>query len=113
MRDLLMLNLQFTIYNFMMTQPIIAIDHLSKTYNSNGGAVGRAAGLNNWRAVWLLIERGAAWKNELALFRPIPEVLDADLASRRGSHQEIPEEMALSGLRTVAAVMKLPAGDRM
>src|SRR5262245_23381980 len=32
-------NLQYTIYNFMMTQPIIAIDHVSKTYSSNGGTV--------------------------------------------------------------------------
>jgi hypothetical protein len=62
--------------------------------DSNGGVVARAAGLKTWRAVWLLMERGAAWKGQLVFSRPISEALESDLESRRSAHEEIPEEMA-------------------
>lgn len=61
--------------------------------DSNGGPVGWSAYQKNWRAVWLMMEHGAAWKGELALGQPIPQELESDLSYRRSSHQEIPEEM--------------------
>jgi hypothetical protein len=57
------------------------------------GSVGRAASLKNWRGVWLLMERGAAWRDEAALDEPIPAKLEYDLKERRSQHWEIPEEM--------------------
>jgi len=59
----------------------------------NGGPVGWAAYLKNWRAVWPMIERGAAWKGEVALDQPIPQELDWDLAYRRSNGMEVPVEM--------------------
>ena len=61
--------------------------------DSNNGPVGWAAYQKNWRAVWLLIEHGAAWKGETAFSQPIPDLLASDLEYRRSSHSEIPDEM--------------------
>jgi hypothetical protein len=61
--------------------------------DSNNGPVGWATYLKNWPAVWLLMERGAAWKNETAFDQPILRELEYDFSSRRGSRLEIPEEM--------------------
>jgi hypothetical protein len=46
----------------------ILVDHGANLTlrDSNGGPVG----WYNWRAVWLLMERGAAWQDELALGQP-------------------------------------------
>ena len=61
--------------------------------DSGNGPVGFAADRKNWRAAWLLIQQGAAWKGEEAFHTPIPRLLEIDLASRRGSNSEIPEEL--------------------
>ncbi len=61
--------------------------------DSNNGPLGWAADQKNWRAVWLLMEHGAAWKGETAFNQPIPSLLASDLEYRRSSHSEIPEEM--------------------
>jgi hypothetical protein len=60
------------------------------------GPVGRAASQKNWRAVWLLMQRGAPWKNQrdqVALDEPILAKLEYDLKERRSQHWEIPDEM--------------------
>ncbi|MGH9721830.1 MAG: ankyrin repeat domain-containing protein [Bryobacteraceae bacterium] len=61
--------------------------------DSNNGPVGWAAYQKNWRAVWILIEHGAAWKGERAFDQPVPLELTRDLEYRRASRSEIPEEM--------------------
>jgi hypothetical protein len=61
--------------------------------DTNNGPVGWAASLKNWPAVWILMERGASWKNELSFGQPILAELESDLRNR-GSGQEIPEEVA-------------------
>jgi len=74
---------------------VILLDHGADLARRDrgGGPVGWAAYQKNWRAVWLMMERGAAWKDELALGQPIPFLLGMDLDSRRAGHLEIPEEM--------------------
>jgi hypothetical protein len=61
--------------------------------DTNNGPVGWAAYQRNWRAVWLMIERGAAWKGENAMDEPVPRTLERDQENRRGSGQEVPPEM--------------------
>jgi len=61
--------------------------------DSNNGPVGWAAYQKNWRAVWLLMEHGAAWKEEQAFDQSIPQLIAEDLHYREFSHSEIPEEM--------------------
>jgi len=73
----------------------ILLDHgadLTKRDTENG-PVGWAADRKDWRAVWLLIERGAAWKDERSYGTPVAQILAWDLESRRGTNSEIPEEM--------------------
>ena len=73
----------------------ILLDHGADVTLKDGdlGPVGWAGGQKNWRAVWLLIERGAAWKNELAFGTPVVDILTWDLQSRRGARSEVPDEM--------------------
>jgi hypothetical protein len=73
----------------------ILVDHGANLAlrDANGGPVGWAAYQKNWRAVWLMMQRGAAWKDETALGQPIPGILNDDLDYRRHSHMEVPEEM--------------------
>jgi len=73
----------------------ILLDHGADLTIKDGdlGPVGWAAYQKNWRAVWLMMERGAPWKGELALGQPIPDILVSNLRSRRANHSEIPEEM--------------------
>lgn len=74
----------------------ILLDHGADLTVKHGdlGPVGWAAYQKNWRAVWLLMERGAPWKNELAFGTPVVDVLTSELASLRARHSAIPEEMA-------------------
>jgi hypothetical protein len=62
--------------------------------DSYNGPVGWATHHKNWPAVWLLMERGAAWKNETAFGQPILSELDGDVGRRRGMSSGVPEEMA-------------------
>jgi len=73
----------------------ILLDHGADLTIKDGdlGPVGWAADQGNWRAVWLMIERGAPWKGETAFGQPVPDLLVSDLRSRRANHFEIPEEM--------------------
>lgn len=73
----------------------ILLDHGADLTVKDGnlGPVGWAAYQENWRAVWLMMERGAPWKDELAFGQPIPDRLISDLRSRRANHLEIPDEM--------------------
>lgn len=61
--------------------------------DSEGGPVAWAAYHKNWRAVWLLMERGAEWKNEQAWGQPVAQMLSQDLSSREAGRTQIPEEM--------------------
>ncbi|MCU1233304.1 MAG: hypothetical protein JWP63_1271 [Candidatus Solibacter sp.] len=61
--------------------------------NSNRGPVGWAADQKNRRAVWLLMQRGAAWKDQLALGQPISEILNGDL-DRMGIPEEVGKILA-------------------
>jgi hypothetical protein len=62
--------------------------------HGENGPVGFAAHRKNWQAVWLLIERGAAWKDELAFGTPIPRLLALDLeAHRSAAGAPVPDEL--------------------
>ena len=67
--------------------------------DSEGGPVGWAAYnagaryYSSWRAVWLLMERGAAWRNERGLGQPVAEILERDFQRRERGHPEISEAM--------------------
>jgi hypothetical protein len=71
------------------------LDHGADVRMKDGslGPVGWAAYQKSWRSVWLLIQRGAPWKDETAFGQPLVEALQSDLRDRRYQHQEIPEEM--------------------
>jgi hypothetical protein len=74
----------------------ILLDHGADVTLRNGesGPVGLAADRRNWQSVWLLIQRGAAWKDEHAFGRPIPELLALDLEERRSAGgAQIPDEL--------------------
>ena len=73
----------------------ILLDHGADLTAKDGdlGPVGWAAYQKNWRAVWLMMERGAPWKNDLALGQPVVEVLTSVVASLRAGQSAIPEEM--------------------
>jgi hypothetical protein len=73
----------------------ILLDHGADLTMRDGdlGPVGWAAYQKNWPAVWLMMERGAPWENELALGQPVVDVLTSELASLRARHSAIPQEM--------------------
>jgi hypothetical protein len=74
----------------------ILLDHgADVTLRSGENApLGLAADRRNWQSVWLLVQRGAAWKDERALGRPIPELLALDLEERRSAGRSpIPDEL--------------------
>jgi len=53
----------------------------------------RASYSSSWAAVWLLIERGAAWKDEQEFGQPVATMLARDLEDRKSSGRAISEEM--------------------
>jgi hypothetical protein len=61
-------------------------------YGENG-PVGWAANRKHWPSVWLMIQRGAAWKDERSFGTPMPQVLAWDLESRRGAREQVPDEL--------------------
>jgi hypothetical protein len=73
----------------------VVLDHGADMRLQDGelGPVGWAAYLKNWRAVWLLMERGAPWKDQRAFEQPIPLVLEGDFQYKRAGNSEIPVEM--------------------
>ena len=73
----------------------ILLDHGADLTLRSGeiGPVGLAADRKNWQSVWLLIQRGAAWKDERAFGTPIPELLALDLEERRGGGSPVPDEL--------------------
>ncbi len=73
----------------------ILLDHGADTTLRSGenGPVGLAADRRNWQSVWLLVQRGAAWRDERAFGRPIPELMALDLEERRGAGSPIPDEL--------------------
>jgi len=64
-----------------------------------GGPIGwaayhaRASYSSSWRAVWLLIERGAAWKDEQEFGQPVSSMLARDLEERKSSGRAMSDEM--------------------
>ncbi len=73
----------------------ILLDHGADTTLRSGenGPVGLAADQRNWQSVWLLVQRGAAWRDERAFGRPIPELMALDLEERRGAGSPVPDEL--------------------
>ncbi len=61
--------------------------------DTNNSPAGWAAYHKNWRAMWLLMEHGAEWKNEKAFDQPIAKLLEDDLRYRLRYQEAIPEEM--------------------
>ncbi len=58
--------------------------------HSEGGAVGWAANARNWRAVDLLIQHGALWKQETQYGKPVVQMLLDHARELRDQHEEIP-----------------------
>jgi len=64
-----------------------------------GGPIGwaayhaRASYASSWRAVWLLIEHGAAWKDEQEFGQPVVAMLARDLEERKSSGRAMSDEM--------------------
>jgi hypothetical protein len=88
----------------------ILLDHGADVTLRSGenGPVGLAADRRNWQSVWLLIQRGAAWKDERAFGRPIPELLALDLEERRSAGRSpVPDE-----LPKLIAMYERPADGR-
>lgn len=48
---------------------------------------------SNWRIVWLLMQRGAAWKNEQEFGRTVDDMFRSSLDEATHSSREISEEM--------------------
>jgi hypothetical protein len=73
----------------------ILLDHGADTTLRSGenGPVGLAADRRNSQSVWLLVQRGAAWRDERAFGTPIPELMALDLEERRGAGSPIPDEL--------------------
>jgi hypothetical protein len=73
----------------------ILLDHGADMTLRSGenGPVGMAADRRNWQSVWVLVQRGAAWRNERAFGRPIPELLALDLEERRSAGSPVPDEL--------------------
>ncbi len=63
--------------------------------HSESGPVGWAAHSKNWPAVWLLMQRGAEWKNESQFGVSLQYMVDQELESIKGYKREIPAEMRL------------------
>jgi hypothetical protein len=53
----------------------------------------RAGYHSKWRLVWLLIERGAAWKDEKEFGQPVATMLAQDFESREHQAGPMSEEM--------------------
>src|SRR5262249_28109147 len=64
-----------------------------------GGPIGWAAHharhtyQSSWRAVWLLVERGASWKDEQEFGQPVAAMLAREFEERQIGKREISEEM--------------------
>jgi hypothetical protein len=71
--------------------------------DSESGPVGYAADRKCWRAMWLLIERGAEWKDEKRYGQSVLNMLLYDLQYREGSHSDVPEEMRKALAKLTAA----------
>jgi hypothetical protein len=73
----------------------ILLDHGADVTLRSGenGPVGLAADRRNWQCLCLLIQRGAAWRDEQGFRRPIADLLALDLEERRGAGSPIPDEL--------------------
>lgn len=70
-----------------------------KIRDGEGGPIGWAAHHaymshgSDWRLVWRLIERGAAWENEQEFGRSLADMLEYSIQERGSGHREISGEM--------------------
>ena len=64
-----------------------------KKRDREAGPVAWAAHHKSWRALWLLIERGAEWKDEKEFGTTVRSMLASELYYREHSHMTIPEEL--------------------
>ncbi|HEY3743651.1 MAG TPA: ankyrin repeat domain-containing protein [Bryobacteraceae bacterium] len=73
----------------------LVLDHGAdvRLRNSEGGPVGFAARASNWRGVALLIERGAAWKDEQQFGTTVKQMLASEIAERQASGRAVPDVM--------------------
>lgn len=78
----------------------------------DSGPVGWAAHHKNWRAVWLLIERGADWKDEKDFGNPVHQVVASEVSSLERSQKTVPEAMRKVLAKYEAAETKPTVGDR-
>lgn len=60
--------------------------------DGESGPVGWASYHNNWRAVWWLMEHGAAWRDEQRWGTSAYASLERDIASREAEGREVPPE---------------------
>jgi len=73
----------------------LLLDHGAdvKKRDREGGPVAWAAYQKSWRALWLLIERGADWKDEKEFGSTVQYMLAYELNYRQHSNMAVPEEL--------------------
>ena len=73
----------------------VLLDHGAdvKKRDREGGPVAWAAHHKSWRALWLLIERGADWKDEKEFGTTVQDMLASELKYREHSRMAVPEEL--------------------
>src|SRR6185295_4216400 len=73
----------------------LLLDHGAdiKKRDRQGGPVAWAAYQKSWRSLWLLIERGANWKDEEEFGSTVQYMLTYELNYREHSNMAVPEEL--------------------